>query len=244
MAQLRAEYRAIQQLVPTNDIDQEIMSENSNTTERTDNIITAVLNDLNAGILTNGSWIKQADLESRYGCTRADARRTLEKLAIKGIVQRIPNRGFYVTKIDEARHKELVEVRIVLETATLEDVIRNATPHDISTLRQLADDFSSLIREGSAIDKFNANRAFHSYLTQLCSNKELVRLTLDYRGNLPTTPIVQWQTLARIERSAREHEEMVQAIEDKDLPRLIELTRNHIKQPAPATSKATEVSSA
>lgn len=208
------------------------MSDHNNTAERTDGVVSSVLNDISAGVLTNGNWLKQADLETRYGCSRADARRTLEKLAIKGVVQHIPNRGFYVTKIDEARHKDLVAVRVVLETATLEDVITNATSVDVKELRRLAGEFSTLVREGDALQKFNANRAFHSYLTQLCSNKELVKLTLEYRGNLPTTPMVQWRSQDRIERSANEHFEMVQAIEDKDLARLIELTRLHILQPS------------
>lgn len=124
----------------------------NNSAERTDAIITAVLNDINAGILTNGSWLKQNDLENWYGCSRADARRALEKLAIKGVIQHIPNRGFYVTKIDEARHKELIEVRIILETATMVDAVNNATSEDVKELRRLAEVFAALVREGDALE--------------------------------------------------------------------------------------------
>lgn len=208
------------------------MNEHTRPVDRTDSVISALLNDISAGGLTNGSWLKLTELESRYGCSRADARRALEKLAIKGIVQRIHNRGFYITKIDDARHKELVEVRVILETATLDDVIQNAGPTDIDELERLARSFSDLIREGTALEKYQANQAFHSYLTNLCSNRELVGLALEYRGNVRTTSIEQWPSLSRIERSAEEHFAMVEAIKNKDLGKLVELTRDHIRQSA------------
>lgn len=206
------------------------MNEHTLPPDRTEGVVSAVLNDISAGALINGSWLKLTELEARYGCTRSDARRALEKLAIKGVVQRIPNRGFYVTRIDKARHRELVEVRVILETATLEDVIRNASTADVDELERLATDFEGLIREGTVLEKYQANQAFHSYLTNLCSNKELVGLALEYRGNLRTTSIEQWPSLARIERSAAEHFAMVEAIRRKDLDMLVEITRDHIRQ--------------
>ena len=65
----------------------------------------------------------------------------------------------------------------------------------------------------------------------MCPNQELARLALEVRGNIPSTPVVQWWTQARIETSAREHFEMIDALEAGDgaaLSRLIEL---HILQP-------------
>lgn len=188
--------------------------------------------DIAAGRLMNGTWLKLVDLEARYGCTRAAARRALERLALKGILQRIPDRGFYVAVVDEKRRRELMEVRVVLETAAVPGIVATATPQDIADLRALAARFEGLTRNGDAAQKFTANRDFHVRLTQLCPNQELARLALEVRGNIPSTPVVQWWTQARIEQSAREHFQMIDALEAKDeaaLSRLIEL---HILQPS------------
>jgi DNA-binding GntR family transcriptional regulator len=187
--------------------------------------------DVAAGRLTNGTWLKLVDLEVRYGCTRAAARRALERLAVKGVLQRIPDRGYYVAVMDERRRRELMAVRVVLETATVPGILTSATKADIADLRALATRFESCIRDGDAAQKFTANRDFHVRLTQLCPNQELARLALEVRGNIPSTPVVQWWTQARIEKSAREHFEMIDALEAGDgaaLSRLIEL---HILQP-------------
>lgn len=196
-----------------------------------DKIAAAITADISAGQFGNGSWLKQADLEARYSCTRADVRRALEMLAVKGVLQRIPQRGYFVTVMDERRHRELVEVRVVLETATVPSIVARATDTDLADLRRLAELFSTATRHGDAAEKYHTNRAFHLRLTGLCGNRELAALTLEVRGHLPNTPIMQWRSQARIERSAEEHFQMVDALGARDAALLRHLIALHIEQP-------------
>ncbi len=202
-----------------------------------DAIATAISADIGSGLLGNGAWLKQVDIEGRYGCTRADARRALEALAIKGIVQRIPQRGYYVTVIDESSRRELVEVRVLLETATVASIVERATARDIRDLRRLAADFARAARHGDIAEKYAANRAFHVRFTELCANRELAKLALAVQGDLPTTPIVQWRSQARIEQSCREHSLMLDALAKRDVARLTELIALHIRQPRETTGR-------
>lgn len=196
-----------------------------------DAIAAAIARDIHSGQFGNGAWLKQVDIEGRYRCTRADARRALEALALKGAVQRIPQRGYYVTVIDERSHQELMEVRVILETATVPSIVEQATETDIADLKRLAERFAVSIRHGDPAEKYNANRAFHVRLTQLCGNRELVKLALDVRGHLPATPIAQWRSQARIERSCQEHFMMIDALAARDIARLKHLVAIHIRQP-------------
>jgi DNA-binding GntR family transcriptional regulator len=191
----------------------------------------AIAADIASGQLGNGAWLKQIDIEARYRCTRADARRALEALAVKGVVQRIPLRGYFVTAIDEESRRELVEVRVLLETGTVPGIVERATQNDIRDLRRLAADFARAVKHGGVAARYGTNRAFHVRFTELCANRELARLALAVRGDLPTTPIVQWRSQARIEQSAREHAAMIDALADRDVARLSELIALHIRQP-------------
>ncbi len=196
-----------------------------------DAVAAAIAADIGSGLLGNGAWLKQVDIEARYGCTRADARRALEALAIKGKVQRIPQRGYYVTVIDEESRRELVEVRVVLETATVPGIVERASEKDIRDLRRLAKAFATASMHGDVAEKYETNRAFHVRLTELCPNRELAKLALTVRGDLPTTPIVQWRSQARIERSCQEHFEIVAALARRDTAKLKALIALHIRQP-------------
>jgi DNA-binding GntR family transcriptional regulator len=194
-------------------------------------IASAIAADISSGLLGNGAWLKQVDIEARYRCTRADARRALEALAIRGVVQRIPQRGYYVTVIDERSHRELIEVRVILETATIPSVVELATATDIDDLNRLAERFASSIRHGDAAEKYHTNRAFHVRLTEICGNRELAKLALEIRGHLPTTPIAQWRSQAQIERSSAEHFMMVEALAARDAAKLVHLLTIHIRRP-------------
>jgi DNA-binding GntR family transcriptional regulator len=194
-------------------------------------ISAAISADISSGLFGNGAWLKQIDIESRYRCTRADARRALEALAIKGVVQRIPQRGYYVTMIDEGSRRELVEVRVLLETATVPSIVERVTGKDIRDLRRLAADFARAAKHGGVAEKYDSNRAFHVRLTEICGNRELAKLALAVRGDLPTTPIMQWHSQARVEQSCREHSLMVEALADRDVAKLTALVAVHIRQP-------------
>ena len=188
--------------------------------------------DIRSGLLGGGAWLKQVDVEARYRCTRATARRALEALAVRGMIQRIPQRGYYVTALNAETRRELVEVRAILEAGSAESIVEHVTDKDIRDLRRLAAAFAAAVKKGDALERYSANRAFHVRLTGLCTNKELVKLVLALRGDLPTTPLMQWSSQARIEQSAREHANMIDALVRRDARRLAGILALHIRQPA------------
>jgi DNA-binding GntR family transcriptional regulator len=55
------------------------------------------------------------------------------------------------------------------------------------------------------------------------------------RGDLPTTPIAQWHSQARIEQSAAEHSLIVEALANHDVRKLTDLIAAHIRQTARET---------
>lgn len=197
-------------------------------------VVDALAADIRSGLLGSGAWLKQVDIEARYRCTRATARRSLEALAVRGTVQRIPQRGYYVAALNEETRRELAEVRAILEAGTAASIVEHATDRDIRDLRRLAAAFAAVMKNGDALQRYAANRAFHVRLTGLCANKELVKLALALRGDLPTTPLLQWSSQARIEQSAREHIAMIDALTRRDTRRLASLLSLHIRQPSRA----------
>ena len=202
-------------------------------------IAAAIALDIGSGQLGNGAWLKQIDIETRYRCTRTDARRALEALAIRGQLQRIPQRGYFVSVVDEGQRRELVEVRVLLETAMVPSIVERAGRKDIADLRRLVTAFAAAARRGDVKERYMTNRAFHVRLTGLCANRELAKLALAVRGDLPATPIAQWHSQARIEQSAREHAQIVDALADRDVRKMTNLIAVHIRQPSvPTTPRA------
>lgn len=198
---------------------------------RADEVADAIARDIRSGFLGSGAWLKQIDLETRYAASRGDVRRALDILVVKQLVQQIPERGFYVLGVDEQRQRDLREVRVLLEVGTARHIVENATEQALLDLTSRALRFRTSLENGDALERYEANHEFHVALTGLCSNQELVSLVVELRDRLPTTRLMQWQTLTRAQKSADEHFAMIEAIRTGDVAGLEELIRHHIEQP-------------
>lgn len=198
---------------------------------RADQVAEAIAQDIRSGLLGSGAWLKQVDLENRYEASRGDVRRALDILVVRRLVQQIPDRGFYVLGADERRQRELREVRVLLEVGSAAGIVEAATPRVLDELTVAAGRFRDAVTTGTAVEQYEANHQFHLTLTALCANRELVSLIIDLRGNLPATPLRQWQSVERAQKSADEHFEMIKAIRRGEVGELQNLFRLHIQQP-------------
>ena len=186
------------------------------TPESPANLVDVMARDIQAGVFTPGTWLKQIDLENRYGATRMDVRRALDQLATKRLVRHVPNRGYHVHALDDRQADEIRDVRVILETAAAESMVQSVTAADLRDLRRLATRFEELILTGTILEQYEANLAFHVRLLKLCTNRELVNVVTELRGRGPSAPATQWKTRARIEQSGREHFMMIDALVGQD----------------------------
>lgn len=189
-----------------------------------------VLEDILTGVLPAGTWLKQIDLEKRYDCTRPEVRRALDRLSQKRLVEHVPNRGYHVYQPEGRRAQEISDIRVILETAVADLMVENATPESIARLRQLAQHFDRMTMEGTVLEHYEANLAFHRELLLLAGNTELVEVVSEIRQRTSSAPVSQWRTRARVERSAREHHMMIDALEARDVAGLKRLIEAHIRQ--------------
>lgn len=189
-----------------------------------------ILTDIQSGILQPGTWLKQVDLETRYGRGRNEIRRALDRLAQKRVVEHVPNRGYHVYKADGKQAEDIAEIRILLEAGVVPKAVAAATADDISNLRVLAERFENLILHGTVLEQYEANLNFHRAFVQLSGNDELDGIIAELRQRTSSAPVSQWKTRARIEQSAREHHEMVDLLEAGDTSKLKALIERHIRQ--------------
>lgn len=189
-----------------------------------------ILQDIQAGTLAAGSWLKQVDLEQRYNRGRNQVRRALDRLVQKRLVQHVPNRGYHVYEPDGRQASEIAEIRIILETAIAGRIISNATDADQQDLRQLATEFERLVLNGTILQLYEVNLSFHNKLVSMSGNHELTALITEIRHRTSSAPASQWKTRVRIELSAKQHHQMVDAIIEGDVEALRTLLRDHIGQ--------------
>ena len=190
-----------------------------------------IAREIRSGAFAPGTWLKQIDLENRYGFGRPDIRRALDYLTQKRLVQHVPNRGYHVVLPDSDQTAHILELRVILETAAVDSIVANATPNAIERMNTLARRFDETILHGTVLDQYEANLAFHRELLKLCSNPELSNLVADLRSRTSSALAGQWSTRTRVEQSSREHHAMIKALAARDAQQLKDIITLHIRQP-------------
>lgn len=189
-----------------------------------------IARDIQSGVYGPGAWLKQIDLQERYEAKRLDVRRALDHLAGKRVISHIPNRGYHVYSTDPDLRNQIRDIRVILEAGSASDLMPNVTAAKLRNLRTLAERFADMLDDGTLMEQYEVNLAFHAALYDMCSNRELVALIHEMRGRSPSAPSAEWVTRSRIEQSAREHFEIVEALEARDVPRLQKIITVHIRQ--------------
>ena len=196
-----------------------------------------IAQDIHTGRLSPGAWLKQIDLEMRYGAERPAVRSALDALSKRRLVEHIPNRGYRVAEFTSRQIREIFYVRSVLEKVAAELIIENATDQAIETAaKQLikeARKFETSMAEGLLSEQIAAARRFHIEFLNLCPNQELVELILDMRDRIPASLMRAWRSRERMSKSIEQHYKMVDALEARDVDLLKAVLTEHIMGNSP-----------
>ncbi|RLM13290.1 transcriptional regulator [Gibbsiella quercinecans] len=194
------------------------------------NVANDLAMDISKGVFPPGSWLKQVELTQRYACSRSEVRRALDQLVSERLVQHVPNRGYHVYSPNEQQRRNISEIRATLECAAAPGIIAHIDAQTLATLRSCAEQFEHETHYGNLLQQYEANLAFHRALLAPCPNHDLIELIFDLRSRVPSAPLGQWTSHARVVKSSQEHFAMVAALEQRDTAALVELLQQHILQ--------------
>lgn len=180
-----------------------------------------------------GEWLRQIDLEERFEATRFDVRSALDELAVRKTIEHVPNRGYRVAEVDLKTYEEILATRIILERATAEGVIARIDDIAIARLDALAAQFSAAVTTGSRTEQSEINRAFHQFMYSFCGNAVLEEMIWGLRDRGRGSQITVWSSHELLQKSDREHYEMMAALKARDAGRLAALIATHIIKGAP-----------
>ncbi len=186
-----------------------------------------IADDLRAGEFPPGTWLRQIDLQERYGVSRSTIRRSLETLAMRRIVQYELNRGYRVHPLDDEDTFNALELRAVLESGFAPQIVRNATDEEIAALDQLARKFSEASTDVRR-DLYAVNLEFHEALLRCARNPQLIPLVEELRIRTSPAPVSQWIDPAQIKSSSDEHFAIVAALRARQAEALRVLVVAHI----------------
>jgi DNA-binding GntR family transcriptional regulator len=194
---------------------------------RMDKVFEAIELALITGAIPPGSRLGEDALCRRFGVSRAPLREALRQLEGRGLVVRLPHAGVCAVSLTRADLIEIFELREPLEGAVCRLAAERMPPEEIADLRlMLARHRSSQdFRDGTHHDDLD----FHYRLAKGARSSRLERLLCkDLYSLIRLCRFTFAHAQGRSLRSHRDHERILDAIEDRD-PDLAELVmRRHM----------------
>lgn len=203
-----------------------------------------LLDKLKSGIWRAGHRIPtERALCAEYGLGRSAVRRVLGQLKELGLITQTVGSGTYVSEriatllpaleapaVAAVSPAELMEVRMALEPAIVEMVIRNATPADFTRMAQCCDraeaahTLEDFEHWDGLLHEVIAEAAHNSFVSQVFKLMNQARAQGEW-GMLKRRSV----TPERRDAYQREHRQLVAALRERDLERALECTRGHLQ---------------
>jgi DNA-binding GntR family transcriptional regulator len=167
--------------------------------------------------LSPGQIVSERELARRYEMSKTPIREALTQVCREGLIQRLPGRGYIVAPITIRDIHDLFDLRLILEVAAAERAIRNPSPPQIAVLKEMSVVSYNLDDPESRILFLQANRKFHLALAEATTNRRLVGMLEDLLKEMERLFHLGLRLKDSSEEMVREHQEVVAALENRDI---------------------------
>ncbi|MFE2483040.1 GntR family transcriptional regulator [Streptomyces mirabilis] len=169
-----------------------------------------------AGELRAGEVYSAPTLAARFGVSATPVREAMLDLAKEGLVDTVPNKGFRVTAVSEKQLDEYTHIRSLIEIPTTVQLATTADPVSLEALRPAAREIVTAAAAGDLIAYVEADIRFHLGLLALAGNTHLVEVVGDLRKRSRLYGLHALVEAGRLQDSAEEHLELLDALVDRD----------------------------
>lgn len=184
-----------------------------------------------SGTFVPGERLVELTIAKNLGVSRAPVREALSALEREGIVSSLPRRGYSVIDFTDKDIEEIYSLRSMLEIGAVHRVIERQTPEVVKDIQASIDALGVAISEGRPFPVLaSLDLAFHELI---CRAAEHGRLYSAW----DTTRMQTWLLIGLTSRTHSDrpsqprdnHQRILDAIKEKDLPQVEALLRDHFE---------------
>ena len=182
------------------------------------------------GIYKKGDALTEIALSERLGVSRTPVRGALHSLAEEGLVEISPNRGAVVVGVTVDDLIDTYRIRMRLEGLASSMAAKSAMPEAKAKLRESVELAEYYMQKNDTEHLKELDTEFHSIIYQASGNRMLCRILSELHRNIKTYRKLSLTVPGRLEHTAEEHREILDAILAGDAELADKLTTIHIER--------------
>ncbi len=196
----------------------------------TDRTFIQLRNDIVEGVIAAGSKLSEAELANKYVVSRAVIREAINRLVACNLIERKANVGARVVALNSGDLIELYQVRESLEGMAARLAAQHMTDLEILELQELLSRYTHTVEKAATYYQEAGDDDFHYRIVLGSKNKYLISMLMEGIYHLIRMYRVQFGMEGpRVTQALIEHNQIVQAISNRDAELAEILMRRHIQ---------------
>jgi DNA-binding GntR family transcriptional regulator len=180
-----------------------------------------------SGELSAGQKLTEQEIAERLGVSRGPVRDAFHALEDLGLLRTEKNRGAFVRKIDLEEALEIHEVYSALEELAARSVAGRLSASQLDQLRSLVEAMDSAAEADDLDRYYPLNLRFHQCLVDWSGNKKLISIYGRLLNELHLFRRFGLIQRGEMQRSNREHQQLLDKVAAGDSEGAGEAMRNH-----------------
>lgn len=180
------------------------------------------------GNIKPGERLMEIQLSQQLGVSRTPVREAIRMLELEGLVNMTPRKGAAVAAISEKSLRDVLEVRCALEELSVRLACERMSWEQFEQLRASNVKFAQ-VAEGEDITEIaKSDEAFHDIIYYSTNNDKLILLLNQLREQMYRYRIEHIKIKERRSMLIREHQEIIDALRERDSQTAVLVMRRHI----------------
>lgn len=180
------------------------------------------------GDLKPNERLMELPLAKKLGVSRTPVREAIRKLELEGLVVMYPRRGAKVAQITVKSIRDVLEIRRVLEVLAVTKACKNITQEGIMQLRTALKQFKDVINSEDLTKVAEADVKFHDTIYNATNNPKLIGILNNLREQMYRYRMEYIKDKTSHIMLVKEHEELVNAIVNRDVKNATKIAEKHI----------------
>lgn len=185
---------------------------------------------LMSGKIKQGQRIWENEIAEEFGVSRTPVREAINRLIAEGFIENRPRKGIFATEVSKEELTRMLDIRVVLEQLSVKICCLVITESEIEELNNIYNDFSMKLMNKEYGEASELDSKLHKYIVHVANNKKLKEYIDDIQDLFAysRTEVAKW-TDKKIERSLKDHKNLVEAISMKNEEQALELILKDIE---------------
>lgn len=163
-----------------------------------------------------GQKLNEVALSRELNISRTPIREALKQLELEGLVESIPNKGVYVLGFSPRDIDDMLEIRVVLESLSVQLAIERISDEELKKIKEIYDLLEFYAKKDDQERFTEVNISFHEAIYKATHSQYFEQLLSDINYYIHVTSKHSIRQPHRLLEAAKEHKDIYDAIEKKD----------------------------